>query len=60
MVVPDIAISLSVNGATHEGEQGYSAAVTARVAPRIYVSGAIAGNTGQDGASGRVGMAIGF
>ncbi|MXO86767.1 hypothetical protein GRI38_12100, partial [Altererythrobacter aurantiacus] len=60
MIVPDSSISVSLNASTYGGEQGFAGTVSARVAPRIYVSGGIAGSTASDTTGGRVGVAFGF
>jgi hypothetical protein len=60
MIVPDSTISFSLNAATYRGEQGFAGGVTARVAPRVYVSGSIAGSTAEKSTGGRVGVAFGF
>lgn len=60
MVVPDSTVSVTVNGSTYRGEQGFAGSVAARVAPRIYLSGGIAGSTAKKSTGGRVGVAFGF
>ncbi len=60
MIVPDSTISVSGNVSTYRGEQGFAGSVAARVAPRIYVSGGIAGSTAKNSTGGRVGVALGF
>jgi hypothetical protein len=60
MVVPDSTVSLSFNAATYRGEEGFSGSVVARVAPRIYLSGGIAGSSAKGSTGGRVGVAFGL
>jgi hypothetical protein len=60
MVVPDSSVSISLNAATYRGEQGFSGSVVARLAPRVYVSGAIAGSSQKKSTGGRVGVAFGL
>ena len=60
MVIPDSAISVSVNIATYRGEQGYSGSLVAKVTPKIYVSGGFAGSTAKGSAGGRAGVVFGF
>jgi autotransporter adhesin len=60
MVVPDSTVSLNFNLATYRGQQGFSGTVVARVAPRIYLSGGVAGSTASRSKGSRVGVAIGF
>ncbi|NWP10104.1 YadA-like family protein, partial [Escherichia coli] len=60
MIVPDSTVSVSFNLATYRGEQGFSGAVAIRAAPRVYLSGAVAGSTVKGSTGGRVGMAFGF
>jgi hypothetical protein len=60
MIVPDSTISISLNGSTYRGEQGFAGGITARVAPKVYVSGTIAGSTAKKSTGARVGVAFGF
>ena len=60
MIVPDSDVSVSFNLATYRGEQGFSGAAVVRLAPRVYVSGGIAGSTVKGSTGGRVGVAFGF
>ena len=60
MVAPDSAISVNFNAATYRGEQGFSGSVVARLAPRIYVSGGVAGSTSKGSTGGRVGVTFGL
>lgn len=49
-----------INASTYRGEQGFAGGITARVAPRVYISGAVAGSTAKKSTGGRVGVAFGF
>lgn len=60
MVAPDSMLSVSFNLATYRGEQGYSGALVARVAPKVYVSAGVAGSTAKSSAGGRVGVTFGL
>ena len=60
MVVPDSTVSINMNLATYRGEQGFAGGVVARVAPRVYVSGAVTGSTQKKSTGGRVGVAFGL
>ena len=60
MVVPDSNVSVNFNLSTFRGEQGFAGGVTVRAAPRVYISGGIAGSTVKRSTGGRVGVAIGF
>jgi trimeric autotransporter adhesin len=60
MVVPDSTVSVSFNASTYRGEQGFAGGVTARVAPRVYVSGSVAGSTAKNSTGARAGVAFGF
>lgn len=60
MIVPDSNISVTLNGSTYRGEQGFAGSVAARVADRVYISGGIAGSTAKNSTGGRVGVAFGF
>ena len=60
MIVPDSTISVSLNGSTYRGEQGFAGGITARVAPKVYVSATVAGSTAKNTTGGRVGVAFGF
>uniref|UniRef100_UPI0024DE2708 YadA-like family protein n=1 Tax=Parerythrobacter aestuarii TaxID=3020909 RepID=UPI0024DE2708 len=60
MIVPESNVSVSVNASTYQGEQGFAGTVTARVAPKVYVSAGVAGSTARNSTGGRVGVAFGF
>ncbi|MGX7953170.1 hypothetical protein ACWPM1_11470 [Tsuneonella sp. HG249] len=60
IIVPDSTVSVSVNASTYRGEQGYSGVVAARLAPKVYVTGGVAGSTAKKSTGARVGMAVGF
>jgi hypothetical protein len=60
MVVPDSRVSLSFNAATYRGEEGFSGSIVARVAPKIYLSGGVAGSSAKGSTGGRVGVAFGL
>ena len=60
MIVPDSNISVSLNASTYRGEQGFAGGITARVAPKVYVSGSLTGSTAKNSTGGRVGVAFGF
>lgn len=60
MIVPDSTVSVNFNLATYRGEQGFSGQLAIRAAPRVYVSGGIAGSTVKGSTGGRVGVAFGF
>jgi hypothetical protein len=60
MVVPDSNVSISLNAATYRGEEGFSGSIVARVAPRVYVSGGVAGSSAKGSTGGRVGIAFGL
>jgi hypothetical protein len=60
MVVPDSNVSISLNAATYRGQQGFAGSVVARVAPRVYVSGGVAGSSAKGSTGGRVGIAFGL
>ncbi|NNC59699.1 MAG: hypothetical protein HKO05_06880, partial [Erythrobacter sp.] len=60
MIVPDSDVSVSVNASTYQGEQGFAGTVTARLAPKVYVSAGVAGSTANNSTGGRVGVAFGF
>jgi hypothetical protein len=60
MVVPDSNLSVSVNVATYRGEQGFSGGIVARVAPKVYVSGAVTGSSHKKSTGARVGVAFGL
>jgi autotransporter adhesin len=59
-IVPDSNLSVSFNAAAFRGEQGYSGSIVARVAPKIYVSGGIAGSSQKKSTGARVGVAFGL
>jgi hypothetical protein len=60
MVVPDSTVSLNFNLSTYRGSQGFSGGLAARVAPKVYISGGIAGSTVKGSTGGRVGIAFGL
>ncbi|NNC46811.1 MAG: hypothetical protein HKO13_00040 [Sphingomonas sp.] len=60
MIVPDSDVSLSGNVSTYRGETGFAAGLTARIAPKTYVSAGYAGSSEGGSNGGRVGVAIGF
>ncbi len=60
MVVPDSNVSINFNLATYRGEQGFAGGVVARVAPKVYISGGVAGSSVSGSTGGRVGIAFGF
>jgi trimeric autotransporter adhesin len=60
MIVPDSTVSLNFNLSTYRGQQGFSGAIAARLAPKVYVSGGFAGSTIKGSTGGRVGLAVGF
>ncbi|OBX19896.1 hypothetical protein A9995_04925 [Erythrobacter sp. QSSC1-22B] len=60
MIVPDSTASVSMNASTYRGEQGFAGTVTARVAPKLYLSEGFAGSTARDSTGGRVGLAFGL
>ena len=60
MVVPDSDVSVSLNASTYRGEQGFAGGITARIAPRIYVAGAVTGSTTRNSTGGRVGVSFGL
>jgi autotransporter adhesin len=60
MVVPDKAVSISLNAANYRGEQGFAGGITAKVGDGVYVSGAIGGSTAEKSTTTRVGVAFGF
>jgi hypothetical protein len=60
MIVPDSTISISFNLATYRGEQGFSGAVVARLAPKIYAQAGVAGSSVRGSTTGRVGIAFGL
>lgn len=60
MIVPDSTVSMSFNLATYRGEQGFSGAVVIQAAPKVYISGGVAGSTVKGSTGGRVGVAFGL
>lgn len=60
MIVPDSTISVSFNLATYRGEQGFSGAVVAQLAPKIYAQVGVAGSSVRGSTTGRVGIAFGL
>jgi trimeric autotransporter adhesin len=60
MIVPDSPLSVSFNLSTYRGSQGYSGSVAARVTPKIYISGGVAGSTVKGSTGGRVGISFGL
>jgi trimeric autotransporter adhesin len=60
MVVPDSKVSVNFNLSTYRGQQGFSGGLAARVSPKVYISGGVAGSTVKGSTGGRVGVAFGF
>lgn len=54
------SVAVSFNLATYRGEQGFSGTVVARVSPRIWVSGGVAGSTVGGSTGGRAGITFGW
>jgi len=59
-IVPDSNISITVAGATYNGQQGFAGSLTGRVAEKVYLSAGISGNTGDDSVGGTVSATFGF
>ena len=59
-IVPDSNVSVSFNLSTYQGEQGFSGALTGRVAEKVYVSGGVASSTAKGTTTGRVGVHFGL
>jgi trimeric autotransporter adhesin len=53
MVAPDSDVSMSFNLSTYRGEQGFSAGIVGRVAPKVYISGGFAGSSVKGSTGGR-------
>jgi trimeric autotransporter adhesin len=60
MVVPDSNVSINFNLSTYRGQQGFAGGIVARVAPKVYISGGIAGSSVQGSTGGRIGIAFGL
>ncbi|MEL7199653.1 MAG: hypothetical protein AAGL10_15190 [Pseudomonadota bacterium] len=56
IVVPDRAVSFSLNASTYPREQGFAGSVSAQVADKVYIAAGIAGSTARDSTGGRVGV----
>ena len=59
-IVPDSNLSVTVAGATYNGQQGFAGSLTGRVSEKVYISAGVSGNTGDDSFGGTVSASFGF
>ncbi|MBD59227.1 MAG: hypothetical protein CL808_03785 [Citromicrobium sp.] len=59
-IIPGKSVSVWVNAATYNGEQGFAGSFAGRVSESVYLSAGFGTNTGDDEWGGRVGIGFGF